>query len=50
MSGLTRRRLLGLAAVGAAAAPLSGCVMEGEGPGRGMASGSDTEIYLDYAT
>lgn len=50
MSGLTRRRLLGLAAVGAAAAPLSGCVMEGEGPGRGMAAGSDTEIYLDYAT
>ena len=50
MSGLTRHRLLGLAAVGAAAAPLSGCVMEGEGPGRGMAAGSDTEIYLDYAT
>lgn len=50
MSALTRRRLLGLAAVTAATAPLSGCLMEGEGPGRGMAAGSDTEIYLDYAT
>ncbi|WP_367403670.1 aliphatic sulfonate ABC transporter substrate-binding protein [Kocuria marina] len=50
MARLSRRRALQALGLSALALPLSGCVMEGEGPGRGVAGGSAHEIYLDYAT
>lgn len=50
MPVVSRRGVLRAAALSSLVLPLSGCVMAGEGPGRGVAGGSADEIYLDYAT